>query len=136
MSLTHEERQEIIDAVIAQVLPIVYEKVEETYLAMPATIGSLMAQHAALMDLNHDFYKIHPEFAGHKPIVQAVIEQIEGTRPTANYKDILQAAAPMIRERIKAQAGLDMTGVKRPDRHLPSLTPAVTIDPLKPYGEL
>lgn len=134
MSLTPEERQEIINAVVATVLPMVYNKVEQMYLAMPEVIGNLMAHHAALMDINRDFYKTNPTFTAYKPIVQAVIEQIEGTRPGTDYKDILKAAVPLIQERITVQSGLDMTTVKRPDRHLPQL--GVERDPSKPFGEL
>lgn len=125
MSLTPEERQDIINAAC-----------EKALLMLPEVIGNLMTQHAALMDMNRDFYKANPDFAKFKPIVQSVIEQIEGSRPTSDYKDILKAAESVIRERITVQQGLDMTTVKRPDRHLPSLMPAVTVDPLKPYGEL
>jgi hypothetical protein len=123
MSLSPEERQEIIHAAC-----------EKALLLLPEVVGNLMTQHAALLDMNRDFYKAHADFAAHKPIVQSVIEQIEGTRPTANYKDILEAAIPLITERIKIQTGLDMTTVKRPDRHLPNL--GVERDPLKPFGEL
>ena len=127
MSLTPEERQEIINAAC-----------EKALLMLPEVVGSLMAQHAALMDMNRDFYKAHPEFAAHKPIVQAVLAQIEGSRPTDTYEDILKAAAPIIQDRIAVQAGLDMTTVRRPDRHLPGLaqTPPIERDPSKPLGEL
>ncbi len=138
MSLTPEERAEIVQEIIAELtkrfenlLPIWTEKV---YLGLPELIGNLMTHHAALLDMNRDFYKANPTFAAYKPIVQSVIEQLDGSRPTADYKDILRDAVPIIHERIKVQAGLDMTTVKRPDRHLPQL--GVERDPLKPYGEL
>lgn len=136
--LTPEERQEIVQEIIAELtkrfenlLPIWTEKV---YLGLPELIGNLMTHHATLLDMNRDFYKANPTFTAHKPIVQAVIEQLDGSRPTADYKEILRDAVPIIHERIKVQAGLDMTTVKRPDRHLPNL--GVERDPLKPYGEL
>jgi hypothetical protein len=123
MSLTPEERQEIIHAAC-----------EKALLLLPEVVGSLMTQHAALLDLNRDFYKANPTFTAHKPIVQSVIEQIEGARPGTDYKEILKAAIPLIQERIRVQASVDMTTVKRPDRHLPSL--GIERDPAKPFGEL
>jgi hypothetical protein len=123
MSLTPEERQEIINAAC-----------EKALLLLPEVVGNLMTQHAALLDINRDFYKDNPDFAKHKTVVQSVIEQIEGSRPTADYKDILRTAAPLIRERISVQEGLDMTTVKRPDRHLPQL--GIERDVNKPFGEL
>lgn len=118
MPLTPEERQEIISAAC-----------EKALLMLPEVVGSLMTQHAALMELNRDFYKTHPEFAAHKPIVQSVVEQIEGARPTMAYKEILEAAVSVIQDRIRLQKGLDMTTVKRPDRHLPGLEVEPTLGP-------
>ena len=136
--LTPEERQEIVSEIIeilskrfADILPLWKE---EVYLGLPDLIGNLMTHHATLLDMNRDFYKANPTFTAHKTIVQAVIEQLDGSRPTADYKEILRDAVPIIHERIKVQAGLDMTTVKRPDRHLPNL--GVERDPLNPYGEL
>lgn len=120
-----EERQEIINAAC-----------EKALLLLPEVVGNLMTHHAALLDINRDFYKANPAFTSHKPIVQSVVELIEGTRPTVEYKDILAAAIPIIQERIKTQTGLDMTTVQRPVRHLPHLVPSVEVDKDKPYGEL
>lgn len=121
--ITPEERQEIINAAC-----------EKAMLMLPEVIGNLMMQHSALMELNRDFYKANPTFTAHKPIVQSVIEQIEGKRPTDDYKAILEAAIPLIKERITVQSGLDMTTVKRPERHLPQFH--IERDPDKPFGEL
>lgn len=141
MPLTPEERQEIVQEIIAELtkrfenlLPIWTEKV---YLGLPELIGNLMTHHAALLDLNKTFYAANKDFAAHKPIVQAVVEQLEGKNPTMEYKDILRDAVPIIRERIAIQAGLDMTTVKRPDRHLPGLMVAAGArDPEHPHGSL
>ncbi len=139
--LTPEERQEIIAEIIEELtrrferlLPIWTEKV---YLGLPELVGNLMTHHAALLDLNKTFYAANKDFAAHKPIVQSVVEQLEGKNPTMEYKDILRDAVPIIRERIAVQAGLDMTTVKRPDRHLPGLTIDANVrDPENPHGAL
>jgi len=135
-----EEHQEIIDAVIAKIGPILHaaicEQVEKAYLAMPETIGALMAQHASLLSINKKFYGEHPDFTKHKSIVQSVVEQLEGQTPLAKYEDLLKKAVPLIQERIAIQAGVDMTTVKRPDRHLPGLSISVERDPHGPHGAL
>jgi len=124
--VTPEERQDIINAAC-----------EKALLLLPEVVGNLMTHHLALLDLNKTFYANYPEFAKHKLIVQAVVEQLEGTHPTMDYKDLLRDAAPIIQERIAVQAGLDMTTVKRPDRHLPGLTIDPTVrDPDHPHGAL
>lgn len=119
-----EERQEIIDAAV-----------EKALLSLPEVVGHLMTSHAALLDLNRAFYTNHPDFVTQKPLVQSVIEQIEGQHPTWEYKDLLTAAIPVIRERMKTIEGLDMTTVKRPDRHMPHLT-ITEVNADKPHGEL
>lgn len=123
--LTPEERQEIINAAC-----------EKALLMLPEVVGHLMTSHAALLDLNRTFYKEHPEFAAHKALVQSVVEQLEGQHPTTEYKDLLKDAVPIIQERMKVIQGLDMTTVKRPDRHLPHLTITPEIDREHPHGEL
>ncbi len=120
-----QERQEIINAAC-----------EKALLMLPEVVGNLMAQHASLLDINKKFYSDHPEFAKHKTVVQSVIEQIEGGRPTGDYKDLLRDAVPVIQERIAMMLNLDMTTVKRPDRHMPSLIAPVEIDKDNPNGEL
>lgn len=150
MSLTPEERQEIITVAREAVLAAVQETThwlqdrdeiinaasEKALLMLPEVVGSLMTQHASLLSINKEFYAKHPDFVKHKPVVQAVVEQLEGKRPLADYQDILRDAIPLIQERIAMQAGLDMTTVKRPDRHLPSLTVSVERDPNGPHGAL
>lgn len=123
MPVTAEERQEIINAAC-----------EKALLTLPEVVGALMTQHAALLDINRKFYTEHAEFTAHKSLVQSVIEQLEQQRPTRDYKDLLRDAVPMIQERIKVISGLDMTTVKRPDRHMPHLT--VDVEKGNPHGEL
>jgi hypothetical protein len=123
--ITPEERQEIIHAAC-----------EKALLMLPEIVGNLMVQHASLLEINKTFYGEHPEFVAHKPIVQSVIEQLEGARPTADYKDLLRDAVPIIRERLATISKLDMTTVQRPNRHLPHVSAPVVVDKSNPHGEL
>jgi hypothetical protein len=120
-----EERNEIIHAAC-----------EKALLMLPEVVGQLMAHHATLLDLNRTFYKEHPDFVAHTPIVRSVIEQLEGSRPTAEYKDLLRDAVPIIRERMTMQSNLDMTTVKRPDRHMDALVSETPVDSSAPHGTL
>ena len=87
--ITEDEKNEIIN-----------EAVERTLLMIPEVVGNLMANHAALHKINTKFYKDHPEFAGRKDIVQAVVEMIEGKNPIMKYEDLLEKAVPEIERRM------------------------------------
>ena len=103
--MTEEEKQEIID-----------RAVEKTLLMIPEVIGNLLTHHAALAEMNQKFYAQHGEFANYRDVVASVVEMVEGRQPTLAYKDILEKAVPIVRERLKTMQSLDMTTVKRPDR--------------------
>lgn len=124
MSLTPEERQDIIHAAC-----------ERALLMLPEVVGNLMVHHAALLDVNRKFYTEHPEFGNHKGLVQSVVEQVEGKNPNRPYEEVLADAVPLIRERLKLIGGLDMETIKRTERRLPQLvTPAA--DAPGPNGAL
>lgn len=123
--ITPEERQEIIDAAV-----------EKALLVLPEVVGTLMVNHAAMLDINKKFYSDHPDFVTHQTVVRSVVEQLEAQRPGIDYKDLLKDAVPIIRERIALQSGLNMDTVKRPDRHMPHLVPSAEIHTDQPYGEL
>jgi hypothetical protein len=125
MSLTREERQEIIDAAC-----------EKALLMLPEVVGTLMAQHAALLDVNKKFYGEHPEFKDHKGLVQSVVEQVEGKHPNKPYEAILEDAVPLIRERMELIGGLDMETIKRTERRIPQLLDKIERDPSNPNGAL
>ena len=87
--LTEEERQQIIDAAV-----------EKALLLLPTVMGNLMAQQASYSKLTSQFYKDHPNFAGHKDIVAACVEMIDGKNPTLPYKEKLEKAVPEINKQI------------------------------------
>lgn len=100
--ITPEEKEEIIAAAV-----------ERTLLAIPNVIGSLIANHAALQELNVKFYGQYPEFRTNKDVVQAVVEELEGKNPLANYEDLLKQAVPEIRSRLKQMKGMNTDTVTK-----------------------
>ncbi len=108
--ITEEEKQEIINLAV-----------EKALLALPETVGNLMASQAAYSKMNSQFYKDHKEFVNHKQIVASVIEQIDGKNPLLTYEEKLEKAAPIIKERIALVGKLDMTTVKQPNRDFSGL---------------
>ncbi len=96
--ITELEKEEIINAAV-----------EKTLLMIPEVIGNLMANHAMLHKINKKFYEDHPEFAGKKDIVQAVVEYTEGKNPTMKYEDLLQKAVPEIRRRIQISQDVNVS---------------------------
>ena len=108
--MTPEERNSIIEEAVEKA-------VEKALLTLPATMGSLMANHVAMNKLNKDFYAKYEEFKNHKSEVVAAIEMVEGKNPTMKYEDILDKAVPEIRSRINTLKNLNMNTVsKKPDR--------------------
>ena len=83
-----------------QMNKIINKAIEGILLQMPDVIGNLMKNHAVLHKTNREFYERYPEFAKHKNVVASVLQQIEGTNPTAKYEDILQQAMPEIQRQI------------------------------------
>ena len=133
--LTPEERQEIINEIVetlskrfADILPLWKE---EVYLGLPDLIGTQMAHHSALFEINKKFYGDHPEFRAHKPIVQSVVAQLESKNPLKDYKEHLVEAVPLILERMKLEGKLNMETVKRTERRIPEL-----LDVNNPNGAL
>jgi hypothetical protein len=119
--VTDEEKQEIID-----------KAVEKALLLLPQVVGNLLVSHTAMAKLTNDFYREHPEFRDHKVAVASVLELVEGRSPGMAYEDILTAAIPQIRERIKTVQALDVATVsKTPARHLPPLKELES-----PHGEI
>jgi soluble cytochrome b562 len=104
--MTQEEKEEIIN-----------QAVERALLSLPEVVGNLMTQQAAFSKINSQFYKDHPEFTGHKDIVAAVVEQIDGAKPDLDYEGKLKEAVPIIKERIALKGQLNMTTASRPERN-------------------
>jgi hypothetical protein len=105
--MTEEEKKEIIDLAV-----------EKALLMLPEVVGNLMTQHATLVKMNSQFYKDHPEFAGHKAVVASVMEKVDGQDTLAKYEDKLKAAIPEIKSRIALLSTLDMKTVSsNPDRN-------------------
>lgn len=98
--VTAEERQEIIDAAV-----------EKALLMLPTVVGSLMAQQATQSRLISQFYKDHPDFAKHKDIVAACIEQVDGHNPLLSFDEKLAKAVPVIQQRIKDMGAANITTV-------------------------
>ena len=100
--ITEEEKSEIIGLAV-----------ERAILAMPEVVGNLMANHAALHKMNSEFYKVHPEFAERKDVVQSVVEMVEGKNPLDNYEKILEKSVPEIKRRLIAMQDINVTDVAK-----------------------
>ena len=95
---------------------IINEAVEKALLLLPQTVGSLMANQAALFKLNKEFYEKYPDFAGHKQVVAAVLEKVDGDIPLASLEEKYEKAVPLIRERLKTIGSLEMKTATEPKR--------------------
>lgn len=105
MSITPEERKEIIE-----------EAVQKTLLMIPEVMGNLMTNHASLHKLNSEFYKKYPEFKEHKEVVVSVVEMLEGKNPLMEYDEILKTAVPDIKKRIEIKKSVSVEPVLNPSR--------------------
>jgi len=104
--ITKEERESIIN-----------EATERALLALPETIGALMASQAVLMENNKKFYADYPEFKKHRDAVMSAVEMVEGKNPLLDHKEILKKAVPEIRKRIDTIKSLNIDTVSaNPDR--------------------
>lgn len=105
--ITEEERQSIIS-----------EAVEKVLLMIPDTMGNLMTNHMALLEMNKKFYLKYPELRDKKDIVTSVVEMIEGRDPTVDYNEILCQAVPEIKKRIAQVSNLNCNIPPKPSRHI------------------
>jgi len=108
--MTEDERQSIIN-----------EITEKLLLNLPNIVGNLITNHAALLELNKEFYLTHPEFRDKKDIVTSVVEMIEGRDPTVDYKEILRQAPAEINKRIAQVKDLTLNAPTKPSRRLKDL---------------
>lgn len=100
--ITEEERQEIIDLAV-----------EEMLRRLPEVVGNLVVSNTVYSKLSEEFYSKHKEFTNHKEIVQTVVAQIEGNDPTKEFETILTEAVPRIRQQIQMKKNVDMGMVDR-----------------------
>jgi hypothetical protein len=107
--ITDEERQAIIN-----------EAVEKALLKLPEVVGNLMANHAASIKANREFYEAHPELKDHKEIVVSVLEKLESENPGVPYTQLLTKALPIIKDHLKIKQTVD-TKINRPVRQLPDV---------------
>ncbi len=111
------EIESLVDEISNRVYNRVYERL---LLVMPEVMGNRITQQIANSKINSAFYKAHPEFADKKEIVASVVESIEGKDPLRDYKDILNDAVPVVRERILTMKNLNMKVSDNPSRDFKS----------------
>ena len=105
MSVTEEEKQEIINRTSEKVL-----------LLLPEVVGNLMVQSAQNSLLTRQFYAAHPEFSDKRGVSSEVIEMVEGRNPLDKYEEILKKAVPEIRSRINTLHSVDTATIPtKPD---------------------
>ena len=105
--ITEEERQEIIDAAV-----------EKALLLLPEVVGNLISNQIQQVKMNREFYEKFPEFGKNKEIVSSVLERVDGENPGVGYKEVLDKAVPLIRERLSVAKKLDLKVSPKPNRTL------------------
>jgi hypothetical protein len=122
--VTEEEKREIID-----------RAVEKAMLLLPEVIGNLMQERVALLKLNSEFYKAHPEFREHRDCVQGAVEEVEMQNPLEKYEQIMEKAVPKIRERIRIKESLNMKPMATVNRDFKDFSPP-DVQKVGSHGEL
>ena len=98
---------------------IVNEIWERMTVRMVEIVSNLMMNSAEVFKLNKDLYKDHPEFKEHIDSVRSVLKKLEEENPGVAYVDLIKQAVPLIKDRIKTIAPLDIEKVaKRNDLNL------------------
>lgn len=98
--ITEEEKRDIIE-----------QAKQEFMLIIPEVIGNLIANHAAYMKSNAEFYAKYPEFKDHRDAVVSILEKVDGEDTLIPYAEKLEKAVPLIRERIATMKRLNVTSV-------------------------
>jgi hypothetical protein len=111
--LTNTEKIEIVR--------ILYEKIEKElvglliekiYLKLPELSGALMQANVEKLAVNKKFYDTHPDLKGNEALVQAQVEQLEGSNPAAGHKRLLELAVPEIRKQLRLGSTLNTRTVE------------------------
>jgi len=106
--ITKQEKEEIINLAVERML-----------LKIPDVVGNLITNYAAKIRVNTEFYKKYPEFEKHREIVASMIESVEASDPTREFKEIVDLAVPKIKKRIDQLKGLDTKTVSKPKLDIP-----------------
>lgn len=91
---------------------LVLATTEAVLLRIPEVIGNLMQNHAEINKLNKEFYASYPEFRSDPVSVRSVIGMLERDHPELRHQEILDLAAPKIKERMIDVSALDVSNVK------------------------
>lgn len=108
------ESEDIVEQLNELLIKFQEEIIEKALLMLPNVMADMMMQHEGLRKLNQDFYKGNEDFKKHTNIVASVIEEIDMKNPGLDYKDILERARPIIKERIQLTSTLDVGNKRMP----------------------
>ena len=92
---------------------LINETLTRAMLLLPEVIGNLIIQKETTRRLSMEFYKKNPNFAKHPDVVGSTLEKCEGENPGMQYGDLMELAAPLIKERIDI---IEKMGHDRPNK--------------------
>ncbi len=93
---------------------IIQKAVEQALLELPNVLAALYEEKTARMKISAKWRDEHKEFEQHKDIVESVVEELDAKNPGRQYREILDMATPVIKQRISMLASLDMKKGQRP----------------------
>ncbi len=83
---------------------IVFQCLEQILLKMPEVIGNLMKEHESAIKINKKLFGDNPEFKDNLELVRPIIDKLEKDNIDLTYEEIIDKAAPIIKERLKIAA--------------------------------
>lgn len=117
--ITLEEKEEIINTVMAKMPDVLAKFEEKLLLSLPEIIGNLIVNHVTLAKISSEFYAKHKEFQNHKELVASVMETMDAAHPEIkDYRELFELAIPEIEKRIAITNSLNMKTVPEPKRDL------------------
>lgn len=108
------ESEDMVEQMNELLIKFQEEIIEKALLMLPNVMADMMMQSESLRMLNQNFYKGNEEFKKHKDIVASVVEEIDMKNPGLDYKNILEKATPIIKNRIKLTSSLDVENKRKP----------------------
>lgn len=84
--------------------------VEESLKTLPQVQSHIAASAAYLRKTTEEFYKNNKDLSKHRRLVAETIEKIEGENPGLSYNEILEKAAPVVREIIPKLSNVSAGG--------------------------
>jgi hypothetical protein len=105
--MTVEEKEALVVQIKDQII-------EEMVLLLPELLSKLLGEQSTLRKIGDEFFKNNPELKSHTDVILSVLQEVETKNPEKPWQTIVEDATPIIKERVKQIAHVDVDNTNNP----------------------